>query len=657
MNKISYVSIAIASVILPFCINGATDQPPGQPAVKQASQAATGPPSIVLVTVESLRFDILGAREPKRDLTPFLDQFEGGCTKFEKAFASIPETFPSHITIMSGWAPSRHGTFRDEQLCGGEVPLLAKELKNAGYRTAAFVSDIELLNRRGLAQGFETYDDTFFTPKPPQILSRKARDTVAAAKKWLKGSGGDRYFCWIHLADAGQSWSALSNDVVKMEKEAYKAAVRELDAQIGDLLSALAGSGRMENVAVVVCGDHGTAIGDHGEGDHGLFLYDSVARVPLLIKAPGQTARRKIKGAVGLVDIAPTLREIAGLPAQAECDGISLRRSLVEGEEPQQHPIFMESHRPFDRYGWSPLFAVVSGTWKYISAPREELYNLAADAAEIKNLAEVNSTKVKELSSKLLEWKKAMPKARQFAKEILTPEEEDTIRWTGAVPGRGEVRPKKIDPKAPLMDPKDMAGLLKMFVAADYLAADGSVDESMKAVEKLVNQDFFNPTFQYTLGLLYSIPKPFAALKAFRDAIRAMPSFQPAYEKLCEGFFTYEMYDKALAISEMGLRRTADENGHLHYIRAENMAMLKRSPEDVMKDLSTAIARDPELPGAYGLRAAMHLRAGDKEAAYEDLECMNAISTPAMMAALAKDTFLQPIWTEERFKKLVAPSP
>jgi choline-sulfatase len=348
-------------------------------------------PNILLVTIDTLRADRLGSYGYSPARTPNLDRLAKEGIRFNDATAHAALTFPSHSAILTGRYPGAFGI----RLNGvGALPAsattIAEILKEASYRTGAVVASAVLDDGYGLSQGFDEYDDRIAIGDADSIaltdLQRTADQVTARAQQWLAAQpAGAPWFLWVHYYDPHLPYSAPAAFATLAPNRPYDAEIAFTDAQLGLLLA------RVDRLrtAVIVTGDHGESLGDHGEEDHGLFLYDSTLTVPLIVVAPG-VQPRVVPEQVRHIDIAPTIAALAGttLPAEDGSDGgESLMPLLTGGSRPEVPVSIAESWYPRLHFGWSELKSARVGEWKYIAAPRPELYDLRVDRAEAKNVA------------------------------------------------------------------------------------------------------------------------------------------------------------------------------------------------------------------------------------------------------------------------------
>jgi arylsulfatase A-like enzyme/Flp pilus assembly protein TadD len=371
--------------------------------------AAASKPNLVLITLDSTRADRMGFLGAKTAHTPNLDRLAAESIVFEHAYAQAPGSVASHATILSGAYPQSTGMTEIGGTLPSSLPYLPDLLKSQGYRTAAFVGSIDLDPWNGLAQGFDrgfqTYDAGFRPAIPgdarPPLTERRGDQVAARAIAWLDHNAQEQFFLWVHITDTH------INDA-RAPRVSYNSAFTAADAAIGKLVGALQQRKIYENTAVIVVADHGESLGAHGEDTHGVFLYDETIHVPLLIKLPASQAAKppsvRVSAKVRLVDIAPTLLEIAAIPIPSQMQGQSLLRiakSKSSGGAGSDQPVYSRADLPQRAFGWSPLESWRAGKYLYIRAPKPELYDLTVDPAATHNLAQSSKATLDTMAAQL----------------------------------------------------------------------------------------------------------------------------------------------------------------------------------------------------------------------------------------------------------------
>ena len=368
-----------------------------------APSAPQARPNILLITIDTLRADRVGAYGYKRAHTPTLDRLAAEGVRFADATAHAPLTLPSHAAILTGRYPGAFGIrLNGMGSLPANVTTLAERLESAGYRTGAVVASAVLSRGFGLDQGFDEYDDRIAVVASDTVsvadLQRPADRVTAAARAWLASQTGP-WFLWVHYYDPHLPYAAPARFQALTPGRPYDAEIAFTDAQIGALLTSV----DRARTAVIVTADHGEALGDHGEPDHGFFLYDATLHVPLIVTGPGLKPH-VVTEQVRHVDLPSTIAELAGDPASAPAneDGESLV-ALMKGGTRRDVPVSLaESWYPRYHFGWSELRSVRVGEWKYIAAPKPELYDLRTDTGEAKNIVSARATVAGRLAADLI---------------------------------------------------------------------------------------------------------------------------------------------------------------------------------------------------------------------------------------------------------------
>jgi arylsulfatase A-like enzyme/Tfp pilus assembly protein PilF len=365
------------------------------------AQGERWPAAVLLITIDTLRADRLGVYGYRRAHTPAIDALARRGVRFADATAPAALTYPAHVGILAARYPAAFGI-----RLNGMTPLppsavtLAERLENAGYETGAIVASVILDEATNLAQGFDTYDDDMAWGEGRSValaeLQRPAAVVVARAVRWIESRKGRRWFLWVHLYDPHLPYDAPPTYRALTAGRPYDAEVAYVDASLGTLFRAIDPA----STIVALTADHGESLGDHGESDHGFFLYDATLRVPLIIAGP-DIAAAVVRDQVRTIDVAPTIEALLGLPPRQESDGRSLAALAAGGRGGDPPPAYAESWYPKLHFGWSELRSLRVGEWKYIAAPKPELYDLRVDPGEQKNVIQDRAPVAARLASEL----------------------------------------------------------------------------------------------------------------------------------------------------------------------------------------------------------------------------------------------------------------
>ena len=491
-------------VVLGLCAVACSGNGPEQ---RPATAAAAH--SLLIVTIDTLRSDRVGAYGDRSARTPTLDAIAGRGALFANAFAAAPITLPSHASMMTGRYPAGHGSRHNGMRIDLAVPTLADVLAHEGFKTGAFVAAFPLDRRFGLIKGFQTYGD-----RMPRGLAgrpgneRPGSNVVDEAIDWLGRRGTGRFFLWVHLFEPHAPYGdPRSPRPVELR---YADEVAEADRQLARLLNALGTS--TASTIVVVASDHGEAFGEHGEVSHSLFLYDTTLRVPLVMAGPGVRAGLRIEKPIGLIDVAPTVSKLLGL-RPFDADGIDLSAALNGGDVPER-VLYAESFAPLLDFGWSPLRSVREAGWKLIDAPRPELFAVSDDRLEAVDRASNETVRVVALRAQIARY--SGPDVSTSAKQ--DPEAAARLQALGYV-GGGTAPAAGSRP-----DPKDRRGLAARLAHVTSGELQGPALE--RALREVITQDPGNPQANLRLGyVLLESSRCSDAQIRFRAAIKAhLPS-------------------------------------------------------------------------------------------------------------------------------------
>ncbi|WP_257388789.1 sulfatase-like hydrolase/transferase [Tahibacter caeni] len=439
-------------------------------------------PNVLVVTIDTLRPDALGFvnRNPAT-ATPVLDALAQEGTAFTGAVSPVPLTLPAHLSLFSARIPHAHGVHDNGQTVPADLPLLAETLRSRGYATGAFVSGFPLQSLFGLDRGFDRYDDQM--PAGQQgWVERRAEDTVAAAAAWFDAKDRAKpWFGWVHFYDPHDPYEPPREFWQPGPRGAYDGEVAYVDYWLGRLVAKARSAGGDRPLLIVVTADHAEALGEHAERTHGFFVYDSTLKIPLVFHWAGEVKPQRSDAPVRLIDVAPTILDLLGLPALPGAEGKSIAAGL-RGAPIRAEPAVVETWLPWVYYGWSPLVAWRDATAKYIAAPAAELYDLAADPGEAHNLAEQDVVRADRLALSLAAATAAPAGVAGVSDDA---EAVQRLRSLGYI---GVGAPPAV-PTGQLADPKDRIGQREQLRAADSLARAGRQAEAAAAFEAVLVDD------------------------------------------------------------------------------------------------------------------------------------------------------------------------
>jgi arylsulfatase A-like enzyme/Tfp pilus assembly protein PilF len=487
----------------------------------RASAPINGP--IILISVDSLRADHLPAYGYTRVKTPGIDRLADDGVVFERAFSHIPQTLPATASLLTGRLPFDIGV-RDS--VGFTVPqserLLPEMLRDRGYSTAAVVSSFLLRKESGINQGFNLFDANI--PPTDDRLDALRRDPLAAeqvAEHWLDSIGSQRTFLFLHLSGPHPPYAPASSD----RPSSYDSAVQTVDEAVDRLVRFLKGHQLYDQSAIVFVASHGEGLGDHGESAHGLLTYDEALHIPLIVKPPaGEGAGRRVKIAVQQADLVPTILNLAKAPLPGNLRGRSLTPLLDrDGIIPNQL-IYSESLYGFYHFGWTGLTSLTDGRYRYISAAKEELYDLDADPKEQRNIADARPELLAPFRAGM---KNFVPPAT--ARTMETPNADDRERYemagyVGTPSDNSE--PGPVQP----VNPYDKREVVERYRRAVALLAMDDLKGALDQFRVLAAQE---PAMRDVWMLLANVgwkaDRPDVALDAYQHAIELDPVNSDAY--------------------------------------------------------------------------------------------------------------------------------
>jgi arylsulfatase A-like enzyme/tetratricopeptide (TPR) repeat protein len=595
---------------------------------------AADPPSVILITLDTVRADRMGFLGSKLGLTPQLDSLASESVVFPQAYSQAPLTPVSHATILTGTYPHFHGVRDFGSRLPDSVPYLPSLFRAQGYRTAAFVSSIILDPQNGLASGFErgfdVFDAGFHRVKHGErrnpTMQRRGEVTVQRALDWLEKNHDKPVFLWIHIWDAHDPYDPPEPFKTRYAKTPYNGCVAYVDSAVGKLLAGLKSRGVYRGAVVAVMSDHGESLGEHGENTHGVFLYDSTIRVPLLIKLPeGKFAGENVSQRASLVDVAPTLLAAAMAPQADAMQGQSLL-SLISKKDAGIRPSFSEAEYGQRAFGWSPLEALRSGNSLFVKAPQPELYNDSLDPGQRNNVIERNKLTAVRLASELDRIsKQAGANAPKAAQTSLDPQSAEKLRAMGYMASTGTAGANSgVDPKMHIQVANDLHD-------ADLRIEDGKELSAVPLLERVVASDPQIPHAQYFLGVAYKQLHQYdQAILHLNNAIRLAPDSMMGHYEIALAL--YETGDLITAASHLEiLVESRPDWSDARYSLASIYARTER-PEEAAKNLLVVLQGEPDHYRANLLLGRMLFLNGTFAEALPYLEKAAAVQTDSVEA-------------------------
>lgn len=547
-------------------------------------------PNIILVTFDTTRADRLGAYGYKQGLTKAFDDFASRGVLFEQAYAPTPISLPSHTTMLTGLYPPEHDLrVNGSDQLAAEIPFLPEILKEHGYDTAAFIAAAPQLGSQfGLNRGFDTYNDDpaklSTRTRPYGGARRDGEEVVDLALSWLKQRTDRPFFCWIHLYDAHGPYDSYA-DVYQQRfaENPYDAGVAWEIRQFDRVNAFLKDRNLDSNTLVVVAGDHGEGLEDHGELEHGMLVYNSTLHVPFVFTGPQfcQPGTR-VANAVSLVDLMPTVLDILKIPAPKHVSGRSLL-SALQGQEIESRDCYAETEMPYSLNRWCPPRTVISDRWKYIQTTRPELYDLEQDPGELTNLVDTADDESRRLQASLIAMEESF--RRPEAEKIeLSEQDMANLQSLGYVAdGRSSQDDEAAKTDEELIDVKEMVPFIAIFKKAKHLALEGKLEEAIAMLQEvaLATDDF--PMSDMRLGdLLADTGRHEEAETIYRSVLARRPDYVKAHFTLGRLLASQGQFDEVESHFHEFIKENP-RNVAGHFELAEVLTQLKKYDEAIVE--------------------------------------------------------------------------
>lgn len=618
-----------------------------------AQKSEPTPLNVVLITIDTLRADHLGCYGYKQIRTPNIDGLAADGTRFERAFSLVPVTLPSHTTMLTGTYPMRSGMhdFSANKL-NPEQPTLASVLKQAGYATGAVVAAAVLDSRFGLNHGFDFYYDHFefsrLDEKNLDEMERPGNEVTDLSLDWLGKtfagkSAPQKFFLWMHLYDPHFPYNPPEPYKHEYADRPYDGEIAFADAQVGRLVRYLKEKGIYDNTVIVLAGDHGESLGEHGEKTHGFFIYNATMHVPLIIRVPGSPAGRTVADPVSLVDLMPTMLGAVGVEVPAQVQGKSLL-ARVRGDEAQaadrERSVYGETFLPRIHFNWSELRGAENTKYHFIDAPKPELYDLAKDPAETHNLLGEKKAVAEEMRAKLAALIRDYSAGKELAEKTgLDPALTERLKSLGyaAFSGGGDSDRDLTISGRGLPDPKDRIEAYEAFSDAMAASQHGRYEESIEKLKDMIKTEPNSVPAHYMQGLNYYRLNRFPeAVQELQKTVQLSPDYALAVFNLGMAQAHAGEIDAAIAT----LQRALELDG-TNFEAAFNLGVAflqKRDLESAAGAFRKSVTANPEFARGHRALGETLLYQGKVDEAIVGLRRAVELAPdePAMHASLAK---------------------
>jgi tetratricopeptide (TPR) repeat protein len=604
---------------------------------------------VILISVDTLRADHLGCYQAGRRQTPHIDALAANGTVFSQVSSPFPLTLPAHAALFTSTYPFANGVRDNGVPLQSTAVTLATVLKNAGYRTAAFVGSFVLDRRFGLSRGFAVYDSPFDlhnkTATGVGERKRLGSQVTEAAARWLDGNANAPFFLFLHLYDLHAPYDLPQDPSQRHGETGYAAELAYVDRVLGDFLASLDRRGLLQKALIVFTSDHGEGLGEHGESSHGYFIYQSTLHVPLIMHWPAGFQRvppARVDEPASLLDVAPTILDAAGLARPGGMRGRSLLGARG-GEE-----VYSESAYARNHFGCATVRSLRVGGYKYIDAPKPELYDLTSDSHELHNLYSEQRSRAAALSQRIAAVRAGSAAGGSGKAAAPTAETINALRSLGYL--SGSTSASRLEPH---VDPKDRSGDFERYLSALALASAGKLAESDGLLETLrdklpdvvdirislglnqqglgqysqavqefkhaLERDPLNAPAHFDLGSCYfRLRQPGDAIKQLKAALALEPWYTRAEEALADIYIQGKDYAEASA--HLNHLLSVDPASYTAHFNLGILAALQQNWSQAQQHMLSALHADPGSAEAHNALGGIYLQRGELEAARRQFE-------------------------------------
>jgi arylsulfatase A-like enzyme/Tfp pilus assembly protein PilF len=558
--------------------------------------------NILFFTLDTTRADHLGCYGYPRIETPNIDRLAGQGIRFENATSQAPLTLPSHSSIFTGTYPFYNGV-RDN---GGfylesDKTTLAEVLQQAGWVTSAFIGAFVLDSRWGVNQGFDYYYDNFDFAKYKTIsldsVQRKGGEVIQAFFDWFRGNWQKKFFSWIHLYDPHTPYEPPEPYKTRYGDHPwglYDGEIAYVDSLIGNVVEELEKKGLLQKTLIIIVGDHGESLGEHHESGHGFFVYDATQSVPLIVRVPAPALQDKvIESQVQNVDIMPSLLELLGLPLPREVQGRSFLPLIVSQSGGGERLAYSETYYPRYHYGWSELKSLRSVKYKFIQAPRPELYDLVRDPSEQSNIYGSSLEEGKRLERQLqnLQAKMSAKGIEDKGPQNLDGDAREKLMALGYI--GGFTSSSKLAKSGELGDPKDKIILYNKIKQAEGASANKEFDDSLKLIDEVIAEDpGIMEARQVKANIFLELDRPEEAVAECQEALKVDEEYEAAIFTMAQAYKRLKKYDEAIA--GYGRIIQLDPRDPKPYVNLGEIYCDTKDLDKAIANLQKAISIDPE---------------------------------------------------------------
>ncbi len=571
--------------------------------------------NIIVFTIDTLRADHLECYGYDEVETPNINRLAKEGILFKYAIAQTPLTLPSHSSIFTGTYPLYHGVRDNGSFYLDENQItLAEVLKDRGYATAAFVAAFVLDSRWGLQQGFDHYYDNFDLTKYKTLsldaVQRRGDEVLVEAYKWLEENHKQKFFAWIHLYDPHTPYDPpepYKSQYSGKRFGLYNGEIAYVDQLIGEFRTFMEEQKLLDQTLVVFTGDHGESLGEHKESAHGFFIYDAAVRVPLIIRFPGNKLSNTIlDNQVRSIDIMPTLLHLVNAEVPDIVQGNSLLALMLNKEAGDGLQAYSETYWPRYHYGWSELKSLRQDQYKFIDAPKPELYDISEDPGETDNIVDEKASLAHEMKRKL---DALIQEHSAEGIEDINPKriDDDSLIKLQALGYIGSFRTSSKERGEKLGDPKDKIELYNEIKVAQFLTTEKKMDQAIEKITDVLKIDPSVLEARYILGNIYSKQKKYdQAVEEFKKALEVDPDYYDAIFGLALAYKDSGKLDEAI----VGFRRLMeiDPRDTKPFLHLGDIYEERGELDEAQRYLESGVELDPESPIFHNNLGAVYLK-------------------------------------------------
>ncbi len=609
--------------------------------ISAAFAAPVAAPNVVVITIDTLRADHLGCYGYHQIRTPNIDALAADGARFERAYSAVPVTLPSHTVMFTGTYPMLSGMhdFAANKLGPGQ-PTLASVLKEHGYTTGAVIGSAVLDSRFGLNRGFDFYYDHFdfnrLQESNLEEMERPGNLVTDVTLDWLSKNAQKKFFLWMHLYDPHYPYRPPAPYASEYKDRPYDGEIAFADSQVGRLIRFLKSRGLYANTMIVLSGDHGESLGEHGEKTHGFFIYNATLHVPFIIHLPGKALHETVANPVSLADLMPTVLQVLKLDIPTQVQGRSLVNLMKTKKADDARVLYAETFLPRLHFNWSELRGAETENYHFIDAPKPELYDLTNDPGETRNLFTEKKAVGEEMRARLTKLIQEYSAGPELAEKTgLDPALMERLKSLGYAGFSGGGSPATSDHALP--DPKDRIETYELISDAIAESQHGDYGPSTEKLNLALKTDPDSVSVHYLLGLNYYRMREFPkSVEQLERVLQLSPDYSLATFQLGLSYARAGDFDHAILTLKRSLELDAT-----NFSAAYNLGVVyvqKQRMTDAAAAFRSSVTISPDYAAGHRALGEVLLFQGQLEDALREMRRATELAPQdaANHSALAK---------------------